>query len=170
MQLSLKQATTEEAIAEAKNVRPLPLEAFLAEMADIPPHELKIAQFHNLVARLQLSDAFLEKFILFKSDRYFYKSVARNDAVEIITCCWMPGQKSGIHAHTGTALNVTRVLRGTITEELYEIAGEDILLFRATELSKGGFATTERYQFHQLANNSGDKVVTLHVYTPARPN
>ncbi len=151
--------------------RPLSLEAFLAEMADIPPHELKIEQLHNLVARLQLSDAFLDKFILFKSgDRYFYKSVARNDAVEIITCCWLPGQASGIHAHTASALNVTRVLRGTITEELYEISGEDILLCRATELSKGGFATTERYQYHQLANNSPAKVVSLHVYAPARPN
>lgn len=146
------------------------IEEFLCKMLEIPPHELTLEVFKDLVAGVEFSDRFLNKHIRFKSDRYYWKNVLRTDAVEIIVCCWMPGQKSNIHFHKGASLNVSRVLMGTITEELYQESGQDIVLYKETDLSQGGFTTTERYQYHQLVNNSMQKSATLHFYSPSRPD
>lgn len=146
----------------------LNLEEFLSEMMDTPPHQVTLDHFKGLVARLQLSEAFVNKHIRFKSDRYYWKYVLRNDDIEILVCGWMPGQKSTIHLHKGASLNVTRVLFGTITEEIYEEVGSEIKLLRETDRNAGELATTERYQYHQLVNNSTENSVTLHFYSPVR--
>ena len=149
---------------------PLSLEEFLSEIMDTPPHQRTIEEMKQLIARLQLSDTFLKKFILFKPDRYYWKLLLQNEDLEGLVCCWMPGQKSGIHRHTGVSLNVTRVLIGTITEQLFKVDEQNhLVLCDEGQVAQGGLACTERYQYHQLVNNSTENCVTLHFYSPVRP-
>ena len=149
--------------------RPLSLEEFLAAILDVPRHLRTVEEFASLVERLQLSRSFLQKHVLFKSDRYYWQPILQNPDIEILTCCWLPGQSSGIHPHKGTALNATKVLTGSIVQEYYE-PDESALLVRrnAEEVSAGNITWVDRYQYHQLVNQSKNSCVTLHFYSPAR--
>lgn len=149
--------------------RPLSLEEFLEKNMEVPRHLRTVEEFASLVERLELSQRFLQKHILFKSDRYYWQPILENPDIEILVCCWLPGQSSGIHLHKGTALNATKVLMGGIVQEYYE-PDESALLVRrsAEEVSVGNVTWVDRYQFHQLVNQSAENCVTLHFYSPAR--
>lgn len=147
------------------------LEKFLCEMMETPPYKLTLENFKALVARLQLEDSFLQKHVLFRPDKkYGWKPVLLTPSVEILTCCWMPGQESGIHDR-GNSLNVTRVIQGVCTAQIYEVLGQELLLSKEEEIHANQLTGVERQpQFHQLINKSTiEPLVTLHFYCPTRP-
>ncbi|WP_234996665.1 cysteine dioxygenase [Planktothrix sp. PCC 11201] len=122
-----------------------------------------------MVTRLHLPKECWEAFVLFLPDRYGHQILCRNDSVEVLVMCWGPGQLSGVHPHKQAALNVTKVLQGSITQQRY-IADEKRKLFcwKKETVSAGEITWTDRYEYHQLVNNSDEDCVTLHVYSPVR--
>jgi|694.fasta_scaffold38246_5 predicted metal-dependent enzyme (double-stranded beta helix superfamily) len=145
------------------------IEKFLIEIKKIPSHQLTLETFKDLVTSLHLSKEFWEAFVLFLPDKYGHQILFRNDDVEALVMCWGPGQASGIHLHKHSALNVTKVLYGEITQQRY-IADEKRKLFcwKEETVSAGEITFTDRYEWHQLVNKSGEDCVSLNLYAPVR--
>ena len=82
--------------------------------------------------------------------------------------CWKNGQRSPIHDHTGSAC-VVRVLRGVLTETMFELAPNGhIKATFSRDLEEGSLCGSEDTDIHQVSNlQAGNaELVTLHVYTP----
>lgn len=82
--------------------------------------------------------------------------------------CWRNGQRSPIHDHTGSAC-VVRVLRGTLTETVFELAPNGhVKAAFSRDFAEGSLLGSEDSDIHQVSNlqpGSAD-LVTLHVYAP----
>jgi cysteine dioxygenase len=82
--------------------------------------------------------------------------------------CWKNGQRSPIHDHRGSSC-VVRVLRGTLTETLFELApnGHVKAVF-SRDVPEGSLVGSQDSDIHQVSNlQAGDAdLVTLHVYAP----
>lgn len=150
-------------------IHPLMIEEFLIQLKKIPSHQLTLETLKDLVTRLHLSKEFWEAFVLFLPDKYGHQILFRNDSVEALVMCWGPGQLSGVHPHKNSALNVTKVLQNSISQQRY-ILDEKRKLVRWKEetVSAGEITFTDRYEWHQLVNKSGEDCITLNVYTPVR--
>ncbi len=157
------------ALSPDRVIQPLTIEEFLIKIKAIPSHQLTLEQFKKLVTALHLPKECWEAFVLFLPDKYGHQILFRNDHVEALVMCWGPGQLSGVHPHKNAALNVTKVLQGSITQQRY-IADEKRKLFcwKEETVSAGEITFTDRYEYHQLANNSAEDCVTFHVYLPVR--
>jgi cysteine dioxygenase len=82
--------------------------------------------------------------------------------------CWKNGQRSPIHNHAGSAC-VVRVLRGTLTETIFEVAPNGhVKASFSRDIAEGSLIGSEDSDMHQVSNlQAGDAdLVTLHVYTP----
>jgi cysteine dioxygenase len=82
--------------------------------------------------------------------------------------CWKNGQRSPIHDHAGSAC-VIRVLRGVLTETLFETAPNGhVKAAFSRDFGEGSLCGSEDADIHQVSNlQAGDAVlVTLHVYSP----
>ena len=87
--------------------------------------------------------------------------------------CWRPGQESTIHDHAG-ALNAIRVRSGELTSRLFlpaeGAAPGPAPVEQNAEERLGPDAEmigVDRGGIHQLANTSGEDLITVHVYAPA---
>ncbi len=82
--------------------------------------------------------------------------------------CWKNGQRSPVHDHSGSSC-VVRVLRGTLTETLFERApsGHVKAVF-SRDFAEGSLIGSEDSDIHQVSNLQADnaELVTLHVYSP----
>jgi cysteine dioxygenase len=82
--------------------------------------------------------------------------------------CWKNGQRSPIHDHSGSAC-VVRVLRGTLTETLFDVAPNGhIKAAFSRDFAEGSLLGSEDTDIHQVSNlQAGDAdLVTLHIYSP----
>ena len=82
--------------------------------------------------------------------------------------CWKNGQRSPIHDHSGSAC-VVRVLRGTLTETLFERAPSGhVKATFSRDFAQGTIIGSEDTDIHQVSNLQADDadLVTLHVYAP----
>ena len=82
--------------------------------------------------------------------------------------CWKNGQRSPIHDHSGSAC-VVRVLRGTLTETLFELAPNGhVKATFSRDFAQGSLIGSEDTDIHQVSNLQAEDadLVTLHVYTP----
>ena len=82
--------------------------------------------------------------------------------------CWKNGQRSPIHDHSGSTC-VVRVLRGTLTETLFEMAPNGhVKASFSRDMAEGSVIGSEDADLHQVSNLQADDadLVTLHVYTP----
>ena len=82
--------------------------------------------------------------------------------------CWKNGQRSPIHDHSGSAC-VVRVLRGTLTETLFERAPNGhVKASFSRDFAQGSLMGSEDTDIHQVSNlqAEGADLVTLHVYSP----
>ena len=82
--------------------------------------------------------------------------------------CWKNGQRSPIHDHRGSAC-VVRVLRGSLTETVFELAPNGhVKATYSRDFSEGSIVGHEDADIHLVSNlQAGDAdLVTLHVYVP----
>ncbi|CAD5938318.1 Cysteine dioxygenase [Planktothrix agardhii] len=157
------------ALSPDRVIHRLTIENFLIKIKAIPSYQLSLETFKDLVTRLHLPKECWEAFVLFLPDRYGHQILFRNDHVEALVMCWGPGQLSGIHPHKQAALNITKVLQGSITQQRYITDGKKkLFLWKQETVSAGEITWTDRYEYHQLINNSAEDCVTLHVYSPVR--
>jgi cysteine dioxygenase len=103
------------------------------------------------------------------SDRQYMRNLVRSGPwYYALVLCWKNGQRSPIHNHTGSTCGV-RVLRGTLTETLFEFAPNGAV--KATfsrDCTPGSILGSVDGDMHQVSNlQAGDAdLVTLHVYSP----
>jgi cysteine dioxygenase len=85
-----------------------------------------------------------------------------------LVLCWKNGQRSPIHDHHGSSCAV-RVLRGTLTETIFEFAPNGMVKAAfSRDFFPGSVFGSEDTDLHQVSNlqaGSAD-LVTLHVYSP----
>src|ERR1700687_6241446 len=110
----------------------------------------------------------LAKFVRF-SDRGYQRNLVRaTPHYHAWVLCWKNGQRSPIHDHSGSP-SVVRVLRGTLTETLFEFAPNGhVKASFSRDFAEGSVLGSEDTDLHQVSNlQAGDaELVTLHVYAP----
>lgn len=152
--------------------RHLTLDDFIVEMNREPASELAHSRFMDLAARLVLSDEIIAGRTFFANDGYARNLVCRTPAFELLVLCGRPGHKTTIHDHAG-ALNAIRVHSGELTSRTFRRADGAVGL--AGPVARDGEERVRptdeligvgRDGIHQLANESGDDLVTIHIYAP----
>ena len=150
----------------------LSLEEFLVLMSGSAADELSHEQLMAYGQRLALPDELLTAHTRFAAPDYARNLVCRTPRFELLVLCWRPGQHSTIHDHCGS-LNAIRVHRGELTSRLYaaqggappQAAGPARLVEQQTA-GAGDMAGIGRAGIHQLANETGGDLVTVHLYAP----
>ena len=98
--------------------------------------------------------------------RYARNTVFENEHFELVVICWRPGQASAVHDH-GSSLCLYLVVEGEFDERLFEL-GEDGEPVPTTtrRWGKGGITIATGPDVHQIANDSDQNLLTVHVYSP----
>ncbi|HEX5641462.1 MAG TPA: cysteine dioxygenase family protein [Thermoleophilia bacterium] len=153
--------------------RDLSLDEFIVEMSGQPVKALTHERLMHLAGRLRLSHALVGASVAFSRDGYARNLVCRTSSFELLVLCWRPGQESTIHDHAG-ALNAIRVYSGELTSRTFTrtsgaAAGDGPVAQDGEERvpADGHMVGLDRNGIHQLANTSGQDLVTVHVYAPA---
>ena len=128
----------------------------------------------------------LDRYVHFRDDMYTRNLVYRDDDLELMAVCWMPGQRTVIHTHNGQ-LGWMSVEQGALAAINYKwlgcnaadnqnVAGMDCLA-GATELDldrrevqecypDGPVNTVDKVQtIHQVVVQGREPVISLHVYS-----
>ena len=82
--------------------------------------------------------------------------------------CWRNGQRSPIHDHRGSSC-VVRVLRGVLTETVFEFAPNGhVKACCSRDFDTGSLLASSDTDLHQVSNLQAGQadLVTLHVYSP----
>jgi cysteine dioxygenase len=149
------------------------LDDFICEMSREPASSLTHERLLDLAGRLRLSGELVGNRIAFARDGYARNLICRTPFFELLVLCWRPGQESTIHDHAGS-LNAIRVRSGELTSRLFLPAGSGAPGPAPVELTAedrlgpdADVIGVDRGGIHQLANTSGEDLVTIHVYAPA---
>ena len=154
--------------------RDLSLDDFICEMSREPVSSLAHERLMDLAGRLHLSGDLVGNRIAFARDTYARNLVCRTPFFELLVLCWRPGQESTIHDHAG-ALNAIRVYSGELTSRTFRRTQRRLVergprrsrTPRSACRANARMVGLDRGGIHQLANTSGDDLVTVHVYAPA---
>ena len=100
-------------------------------------------------------------------EKYSRCRVIRTDRYEVLVFCWLGGQRSSVHDHTGSACGV-RVVSGTATEVGFvRTPGSELAVAdRVSRLDEGDVTASFDSDIHRIQNDGVDELVTLHVYSP----
>jgi cysteine dioxygenase len=161
---------------------PLSLERFIVE-TNRGTQTMPQGEFNDLARRLDLDDALVGAHVRFCDDHYARNLICRTAQFELLVLCWKPGQASTIHDHAGS-LNVTRLYLGELTSRRFrrrdggrgvnqvggtasgELPRGPVELIDEQVIADSGAAKVDRGEIHQLANESGSELITVHLYAP----
>ena len=110
----------------------------------------------------------LKEFERFCSAVYQRNVVFSSQHVELLLICWLPGQRTPLHDHTGSICGV-KVLGGNATEIRFKYSRCGTLIPDVSlEVPAGGTTVSRDSDIHMIANLSADNqnLVTLHCYSP----
>lgn len=142
--------------------------ASLRETLDALSAAPPLADLDGWLSKVQLTDEDLRPFRSFKPGTYARHRVMRNEFVELLVLCWLPGQHTPIHDHNGSYGSV-RVYAGVMWETCFALNEARELYYRsAREWGSGEVTDANVPDIHQLGNPecSGQSLVTLHLYAP----
>ena len=125
-------------------------------------------QIYNWLEASQISSEELQPYIGFKDGNYWRHRVFRNDFVEMLVLCWLPGQRTPIHDHNGSHGGV-KIHRGVLWETTFNYDAVSGLKYKsAREYPPGAITGSNVPDIHQLGNPdvSDQDLVTIHVYAP----
>lgn len=120
------------------------------------------------LSTVRVTENDVHPFRFFKQGTYARHRVMRNEFVELLVLCWLPGQRTPIHDHNGS-YGAVRVCEGVMWETMFALNDESELYYRsAREWGKGEVTDANVPDIHQLGNPecSGQRLVTLHLYAP----
>jgi len=129
------------------------------------------ASLHELTALLATLDITADdmaEYIHFTDNGYAHNSVRAGRWYHVWVLCWKNGQRSPIHDHRGSSCGI-RVLRGTLTQTLFEFAPNGhVKAVRSDDFGPGSTVGSLDTDMHQISNlqAGGADLVTMHVYTP----
>ena len=127
-----------------------------------------LARLLEELSRFEIDLDDLSEHVHFAENGYKRNLVRSTPNYHAWVLCWKNGQRSPIHDHSGSTC-VVRVLRGTLTETLFEIAPNGhIKASFSRDFAEGGLFGSEDTDIHQVSNLQAEDadLVTLHVYTP----
>jgi cysteine dioxygenase len=120
------------------------------------------------LSRFEIDLEDLSEFLHFAENGYKRNLVRAAPHYHAWLLCWKNGQRSPIHDHSGSSC-VVRVLRGTLTETLFERAPNGhVKATFSREFAEGSLTGSEDSDIHQVSNLQAEDadLVTLHVYAP----
>lgn len=112
-----------------------------------------------LSAPISLDD--VAEWMRFDEQNYRRNLVARFPTFELRLLCFLPGQRTSLHGHDGSAC-AFRILRGTSTE--IRLRQPDRQWTPGTVVCEGGVELV-----HQVTNLGDEPLVSLHAYAPPLP-
>lgn len=127
-----------------------------------------LARFTADLARFDIDLDDLAEHVHFADQGYKRNAVRVGSGYAAWVLCWKNGQRSPIHDHVGSAC-VVRVLRGVLTETLFEVAANGhVKATFSRDFAAGSLCGSEDTDIHQVSNlQAGDaELITLHVYAP----
>jgi cysteine dioxygenase len=127
-----------------------------------------LARLTDELSRFDVELADLSEYLQFSAGTYKRNLVRAGTHYHAWLLCWRNGQRSPIHDHRGSAC-VVRVLRGSLTETLFELAPNGhVKATFSRDFVEGSLIGSEDSDIHQVSNlQAGDAdLVTLHVYAP----
>jgi len=102
----------------------------------------------------------------FNEARYARNTVFENEHFELVLICWRPGQASAVHDH-GKSYCLYLVLDGELHEELFELdADGEPQPVKLRTWNTGEITVAAGHDVHQIRNDSGRDLKTLHIYSP----
>jgi cysteine dioxygenase len=137
---------------------------YLDTLTDRP----NLAEVLEELARFEIDAQDVSEHVHFADNTYKRNLVRSTPNYHAWVMCWKNGQRSPIHNHAGSAC-VVRVLRGTLTETLFEMAPNGhVKASFSRDFAEGSLLGSEDADMHQVSNlQAGDAdLVTLHVYAP----
>lgn len=109
--------------------------------------------------------------VRFDESERWYARFASTDDYEVWLLSWLPGQRTGIHDHGGSA-GAFVVAQGTLREDTVDQPWSDELDGSRVTVSRASFDTGQVRNFdshhvHEIVNNGLTPAVSVHVYAPA---
>lgn len=127
-----------------------------------------LEDLHTTLKGLTVTEEDLRPHRAFKAGTYARHRVFRNEFVELLILCWLPGQRTPIHDHNGS-YGAVRVCQGVMWETIFDLDETSTLFYKSAREWKPGEVTgADIPDIHQLGNPevSGKNLVTLHLYAP----
>jgi len=127
-----------------------------------------LEELTRVVGDLDIDCDDLTSYIRFSERGYTRNLIRAGPWYNALVLCWKNGQRSPIHDHTGSSCAL-RVLRGTLTETLFEFTAHGhVKATFSRDFQAGSVVSSEDKDLHQVSNlQEGDAdLVTLHVYSP----
>ena len=146
----------------------LSIDDFFGEL-DKHPESVPLGELVDLMKQLDLSPQDVEEHLNFSDEKYLRNLWRCGRGYSALLLCWCSGQDTPIHNHQGSACGVL-VVQGKVTENIYIKNEDGSLKLHVTNEYKPGFVCgSYDADIHDIANlqNEGERMVTLHIYTPA---
>ncbi|MCU0566723.1 MAG: helix-turn-helix domain-containing protein [Oculatellaceae cyanobacterium Prado106] len=145
------------------------------QLSAVPPKQVTLEKFQELIAAVELSPAFLDRYVTFNDQHYLRKLILQTHSLCVYVIGWKPGQNVLMHHH-GTSLDAIRVLQGQMAHWILspqECEAEKIPFEGGATLQKYTARPPELYtspdlvlidrrHAHQIENASSQNLVTLH--------
>jgi cysteine dioxygenase len=133
---------------------------------------IPVQQLEALVGSWSITAEQLGDAIQIDDGAYVRTLVFERAHVEVLVMAWLPGQRSPIHDHGGSACAV-RVVSGAALERLYEKRDDGrVVATGERRLTIGGVTSSFEDDIHSFGNaveapaSRRDILVTIHVYSP----
>jgi quercetin dioxygenase-like cupin family protein len=126
----------------------------------VPAHPRTVAEFAGLARGIAADRARWEPLVRYDAATRWYARLDTGPGYEVWLLSWLPGQSSGLHDH-GASSGLLTVLQGTLDERALGLTGET----RRT-LRPGAQRAFAPGYVHEVANDSLEPAVSLHVYHP----
>jgi cysteine dioxygenase len=127
-----------------------------------------LAMLRSLLGDLEVTRVDLAPACLFSRERYQRNVIRRTPWYELVCLCWLSGQRTPIHNHTGSSC-AFRVVEGLATETRFERTASGLVVPSWTKTHQPGYVCAAAdADIHQVANAQaeGRELVTLHIYSP----
>ncbi|MFC9796036.1 cysteine dioxygenase [Streptomyces sp. NPDC127584] len=120
------------------------------------PHPETVADFAGLALSIADDRAQWAPYVEYDATARWYHRLRTGPGYEVWLLSWVPGQGSGLHDH-GVSSGVLTVLEGELTERTER--GTRVLAPGSQRVFAPGYV-------HEVANDSLEPAVSLHVYFP----
>jgi hypothetical protein len=123
-------------------------------------HPTTVGDFAALARRVAADRARWEPLVRYDAITRWYSRLETGPGYEVWLLSWLPGQGSGGHDH-GRSSGVLTVLQGSLTERSLTGAGRTV-----RQLGEGAQRMFAPGYLHEVANDSLEPAVSVHVYFP----
>lgn len=126
------------------------------------------SRMQEIVKRFVITADETDRYGRFTNDHYARNLVYSDEQVAIFLMCWKSGQRSLVHDHGGS-LGGVRILRGILTETLFERAPNGMIkAVSSSDYQSSDIQIEEPTTIHQISNlqPASSHAISLHIYVP----